>query len=134
MLNNVVLMGRLTADPELRHTAMDIANVKFTIAVDRNYTKAGEEKKADFIRVVAWRQTAEFISNYFHKGDMIAITGSIQTDSYEDKNGNKVFTTDVIVDRASFCGSKSERTSQPKSNGGVEIEEIPDDDDDLPFD
>ena len=86
MINSVVLMGRLTFDPELRTTSNGISVVSFQVACDRNYQRAGEERKADFIDVTAWRQTAEFISRYFRRGSMIAIEGSIQTDSYTDKD------------------------------------------------
>ncbi|MBQ7958023.1 MAG: single-stranded DNA-binding protein [Clostridia bacterium] len=108
MLNNVVLMGRLTADPELRQTSTGIEVTSFSIAIDRGYVRQGEERQTDFINCVAWRQTAKFISSYFRKGQMIAVTGSIQTRNYEDKNGNKRVATDVVVATASFCGSKSE--------------------------
>lgn len=140
MINNVVLMGRLTADPELRTTTSGISTSRFTIAVDRDYVRNGEERQADFIRVVAWRQTAEFICRYFKKGSMIAVTGSIQTGSYDDKNGNRVYTTDVVVDRASFCGSKNE-TGAASAGGAApayqtanaaDFEEIPDEEE-LPF-
>lgn len=141
MINNVVLMGRLTADPELRTTTSGISTSRFTIAVDRDYVRNGEERQADFIRVVAWRQTAEFICRYFKKGSMIALTGSIQTGSYDDKNGNRVYTTDVVIDRASFCGSKSETgtaavggASAPayQTANAADFEEIPDEEE-LPF-
>lgn len=142
MINNVVLMGRLTADPELRTTTSGISTSRFTIAVDRAYAKNGEERQADFIRVLAWRQQAEFICRYFKKGSMIAITGSIQTGSYDDKNGNRVYTTEVVVDRASFCGSKAETgtgsisSSAPapsyQTAGASDFEEIPDEEE-LPF-
>lgn len=89
MINSVVIMGRLTFDPELRTTPTGVSVVRFQVACDRNYQKSGEERKADFIDVTAWRQTAEFISRYFRKGSMIAVEGSIQTDSYTDNNGNK---------------------------------------------
>ena len=82
MINSVVIMGRLTFDPELRTTPTGVSVVRFQVACDRNYQKSGEERKADFIDVTAWRQTAEFISRYFRKGSMIAVEGSIQTDSY----------------------------------------------------
>ena len=108
MINNVVLMGRLVATPELRKTQTDLSVTSFTIAVDRSYARAGEQRQADFINCVAWRQTADFITRYFQKGSMIAITGSIQTRNYEDKNGNKRTAVEVIVDQASFCGSKAE--------------------------
>lgn len=108
MLNNVVLMGRLTAEPEPRKTPNDISTTRFTIAVDRNYAKQGQERQTDWIDCVAWRQTADFICKYFHKGSMIAVTGSIQTRNYEDKQGNKRKSVEVIIDEASFCGEKRE--------------------------
>ena len=108
MINNVVLMGRLVATPELRNTQTGVAVTSFSLAVERSYARAGEQRQADFIDCVAWRNTAEFISRYFQKGSMIAITGSIQTRTYDDKNGNKRKATEIIVDQASFCGSKSE--------------------------
>lgn len=142
MINSVVLMGRLTADPELRTTTSGISTSRFTIAVDRDFVRNGEERQADFIRLVAWRQTAEFICRYFKKGSMIAVTGSIQTGSYDDRNGNRVYTTDIVVDKASFCGSKNETgtgsvsASAPapayQTAGASDFEEIPDEED-LPF-
>ncbi|MCQ2487103.1 MAG: single-stranded DNA-binding protein [Clostridia bacterium] len=108
MINNVVLMGRLTAEPELKTTGSGVSVLSFTVAVDRSYQKAGTERQADFINCVAWRQTAEFIGRYFRKGQMIALTGSIQTRSYDDRDGKKRYVTEVVVDNASFCGSKSE--------------------------
>lgn len=114
MLNNVVLMGRLVADPELRTTGSNISVTSFAIAVDRSFVRTGEERQADFIDVVAWRQTAEFVTRYFRKGSMIAIQGSIQTRMYEDKNGNKRKAVEVVASQVSFCGSKSESGN----NGG----------------
>lgn len=147
MINNVVLMGRLVATPELRSTGTGVSVTSFTIAVDRSFVKSGEQRQADFIDCVAWRQSAEFITKYFQKGSMIAITGSIQTRNYEDKNGNKRKAVEVIVDSASFCGSKAETGSSggysapsapvapaPSFTAGNEsdFEEISEDDD-LPF-
>ena len=109
MLNCAVIMGRLVADPELRTTPNGISVTSFCVAVDRSFVKAGEERKADFINVVAWRQTADFVTRYFHKGSMIAVQGSIQTRSYEDKNGNKRTAVEIVADNVSFCGSKSEQ-------------------------
>lgn len=147
MINNVVLMGRLVADPELRTTANGISVVSARLAVDKNFVKQGEERKADFIDLVAWRQTAEFISRYFQKGSMLAVQGSIQTRTYEDKNGNKRYAVEVLVEQASFCGSKSEsgagaapaRTQQPASFSNAQasdFEQVADDEEDdldLPF-
>ncbi|MBQ7116313.1 MAG: single-stranded DNA-binding protein [Clostridia bacterium] len=144
MLNCAVIMGRLTADPELRQTPSGVSVTRFTVAVDRGYVKAGEERKADFINVVAWRQTAEFVSRYFQKGSMIAVQGSIQTGSYE-KDGVKRYTVEISADNVSFCGSKSETgtngapsttatTAAPSfSNGGLDDFAAMADDDDLPF-
>lgn len=138
-MNSAILMGRLTADPELRTTSSNISFIRFTIAVDRPFQKAGEEKQADFITCIAWRQNADFISKYFRKGQMIAIQGSIQTGSYEDKNGNKRATFEVLVDRAHFCGSKSagqSATFTPPTTSQTSVPDItsPDfNDDDLPF-
>ncbi|MCQ2483874.1 MAG: single-stranded DNA-binding protein [Clostridia bacterium] len=108
MINNVVLMGRLVATPELRNTQTGRSVTSFRLAVDRGYVKPGEQRQADFIDCVAWGTSAEFITRYFQKGSMIAVTGSIQTRNYEDKNGNKRTAVEVLVNQASFCGSKAE--------------------------
>ena len=143
MINSVVIMGRLTYEPELRSTLSGISVIRFQVACDRNYQKSGEDKKTDFIDVTAWRQTAEFVSRYFHKGSMIAVEGSIQTDSYTDKDGNKSKSVQVVANNVSFCGSKAgsgsanTEDSQPApsyaSADNSDFEEIVDDDDDLPF-
>ncbi len=152
MLNVAVLMGRLVADPELRHTPNDIAVTSFTIAVDRSYVKAGAERQADFIDIVAWRSTAEFVCRYFRKGQLIAVQGSIQTRSYTDKEGNKRKAFEIVADNVHFAEPK--RDSSGQSGGGYsnanraepanspapaytsgntgDFEEIPTDDD-LPF-
>lgn len=111
MINMVVLMGRLTADPELRTSSGGISYTKFCVAVDRP-GKSGEEKKTDFINCVAWRQTAEFVSRYFTKGQMIALEGSIQTGSYTNKDGAKVYTTDILVNSVSFTGDRRSEEGQ----------------------
>ena len=149
MINVVVLMGRLVADPELKSTANGIATTSFRIAVDRNFAnKQTGERQADFINIVAWRQTAEFICKYFRKGSMIAIEGSLQTRNYEDKNGNKRTAYEVVANNVSFTGSKSESGTagaapsvpfdvpttafSAGSNGDFEVVSD-EDDDDLPF-
>lgn len=138
MINNVVLMGRICHKPELKNTQSGVEVLSFTIAVERKFSKKSEERETDFIDCQAWRQTAVFISTYFDKGSMIAVTGSLQTRSYEDKNGNKRKAFEVVVDNASFCGSKSEsgNSTAPAavkaSNLDVDFDEI-EDDDDLPF-
>ena len=141
MFNLVVLTGRLTADPELKTTTNGVSVSSFRIAVDRAYQKQGEERQADFIDIVAWRQTADFVCRYFKKGSMIAVQGSIQTRNYEDKQGNKRTAVEVVADNVSFCGSKNESTQQttypPVANASKPtanaFEAIEDDDDGLPF-
>lgn len=144
MINSVIIMGRLTYDPELRTTPNGISVVRFQVACDRNFSRSGEDKKTDFIDVTAWRQTAEFVSRYFRKGSMIAVEGSIQTDNFTDKDGNKRKSVQVVENNVSFCGSKAESgtTSNPvfsqpapsyASADNSDFEEISDDDDDLPF-
>lgn len=108
MLNVVVLTGRLVADPELKHTPSDIAVTTFTIAVTRRFAKAGEERQTDFIDIVAWRNTAEFVCRYFKKGQLIAIEGSIQTRTYQDKEGNKRKVFEVWANNVQFVESKKE--------------------------
>lgn len=110
MLNRVILMGRLTADPELRKTASDLSVTSFTLAVDRNYGK-GADRQTDFINCVAWRQTAEFISRYFSKGRLMAVEGSLQVRNYVDKNENKRQAVEVLVDQAFFADSKNSTPS-----------------------
>ncbi len=142
MLNCAVLMGRLTADPEVRQTPSGVSVCRFSIAVERAYVKQGEQRQADFIDIVTWRQTAEFVGKYFQKGSMIAVQGSIQTGSYE-KDGVKRRTFEVVADNVSFCGSKSESgNAAPRanmdaapafSNGNVDDFDASADDDELPF-
>ncbi len=106
MLNVVALLGRLTADPELRTTQSGLSVCRFRVAVDRNITNADGSRQVDFIDCVAWRQTAEFVSRYFSKGKMIGIAGAIQTRNYEDRNGNKRTAVEVLANNVSFAGDK----------------------------
>lgn len=103
MLNVVALNGRLTADPELRHTSNDIAVTSFSLAVDRSYSRSGTERQTDFIDIVCWRNTAEFASKYFHKGQLVAVEGSIQTRSYTDRDGNKRRAFEVVANNVHFA-------------------------------
>lgn len=112
MLNRAILMGRLVADPELRQTPNGISVVSFTIAIDRSFSR-DRERQADFIDVVAWRQTAEFVSKYFSKGKMIIVEGSIQTRTYEDKQGNKRKAVEVVADNVQFGESKNATGGSP---------------------
>ena len=117
--NKVILGGRLTADPELKTTPNGAAVTSFTIAVNRRYgNKNGEETQADFINVVAWRQTAEFITRYFRKASSICIVGSIQTRSWTDNQGNKRYSTEVVADEAMFVDAKSESPAALQQNAG----------------
>lgn len=110
MYNKVILMGRITHDLELKTTASGVNVCTFSIAVDRRFQQKGEEKKSDFFTIVAWRQQAEFVCRYFGKGRMILVEGELQTRSYEDKNGNQVRVTEIIADRLSFTGEKSQNS------------------------
>ena len=140
MFNLVVLTGRLTADPELKTTQSGISVTSFSLAVARPY-RTGEEQQTDFINVVAWRKTAEFISKYFKKGNMIGIEGSIQTRKDTDKTGNNRTAFEVVVNNAQFVESK--RDSAPAGNepaasftnaGTNDFADLGDvSDDDLPF-
>lgn len=148
MLNQVVLMGRLVADPELRSTTTGRSVCSFRMAVDRDFVRAGEQREADFISVVAWGNTGTFVSNYFRKGSMIAVVGRIQTRNYEDKTGAKRTAFEVVANQVSFCGSKAESGTSGGSYQSAapapaqapafqtaapgDFEEITDDDD-LPF-
>lgn len=108
MLNKVIIMGRLTADPELRQTTTGISSCRFSVAVDRPYkSKETGERQADFIRVTTWRQTAEFVSRYFSKGKMIIVEGSLRNNDYTDANGVKHYSMEVQADNVSFGESKS---------------------------
>lgn len=110
MLNRVILMGRITQDLDLKTTQNGVPVLSFSVAVDRNFVRQGEERQTDFINCVAWRQQAEFIRNYFGKGRMIALEGNLRTRTYDDKNGTKHYVTEVFVDSVSFTG-------EPKQGG-----------------
>lgn len=107
-MNKVILIGRLTKDPEIKNTSSQVPLCNFTIAVDRRFKDQSGQRQSDFISCVAWRQTATFISSYFHKGNKIAVVGSIQTRSYDDNQGQKRYVTEVLVDEAEFVESRGE--------------------------
>ena len=116
--NKVILGGRLTADPELKTTATGVSVTSFSIAVNRRFSgKNGEETQADFINVTAWRQTAEFITRYFHKASSICVVGTIQTRSWTDNQGQKRYATEVVADEAYFVDAKSESPVSGGSQG-----------------
>ena len=119
MLNCVVLMGRLTADPDLRTTPSNVSVTRFSIAVDRGYVRPGEERQTDFINCVSFNKQAEFVSKYFHKGSMIAVQGELRMNRYQDKTtGQNRTTYEVVANSVSFTGSKAE-SGAPAANGGA---------------
>ena len=131
MLNNVVIMGRLTRDPELRRTQGGTAVTSFTMAVDRDFKSQSGEKETDFIDVVAWRNTGEFAAKYLAKGRMAAVEGRIQVRDWQDKDGNRRKAVEVVADNVYFADSK--RDSKPQeSRDDQEFDEI-EDDGDFPF-
>ena len=115
-LNIVALMGRLTRDPEMRKTPQGVSVATFTVAVDRSFVKQGEDRQADFIDIVCWRNTAEFVCKYFQKGSMIALNGSIQTRTYQDKNGNNRKAFEIVADNVHFAGEKKDGGAQRAGN------------------
>lgn len=129
MINKVILMGRLTKDPDVRHTQKGTPVCSFTVAVDSGY---GENKQTDFINCTAWSKTAEFVSKYFGKGGMIIVIGRISTRTWEDNEGKKRYATEVVASEVSFGESKRTGVSEPKTdiNG---FEPLIENDDDLPF-
>lgn len=113
MANYAIITGRLTADPELRHTANDVAVASFTVAVPRRYTGKDKERQVDFIDCVAWRKCAEFICGNFHKGKWIEASGTLNTRKYEDKSGNSRKATELVVENVDFVGDKPKEPENP---------------------
>lgn len=138
-MNNVTLMGRLVKDPELKRTGSGVSVTAFTLAVNRAYVKKGEERQADFIDCVAWRGTADFICRNFKKGQMVALSGEIQTRSYETRDGDKRKATEIVVDNVYFCGDgQREARKAPDIYPEDSVEALDDEeevitDDDFPF-
>lgn len=136
MVNNCVFMGRIAQELELKKTASNISVCSFALAVQRSYKKEGEDYKTDWIDCVAYRNTADFISGYFRKGELIALTGEMHTRTYKDKNGSMHKVTELIIEKASFCGSKKSDTAEPPDMQ-QSFQEVPEfteiNEDDLPF-
>lgn len=141
-MNKVILIGRLTKDPELRYTQSGTANATFTLAVNRRFTNQNGEREADFINCVAWQKSAEFVANYFKKGQEMALEGRLQVRSYDGNDGQRRWVTEVIADQIEFVGGKNDRNNSSTSGnaGGFNSqnqlglgEEISFDTDDLPF-
>nr|DAY02406.1 MAG TPA: Single strand binding protein [Caudoviricetes sp.] len=130
-MNKVILMGRLTKDPEVRYTQTTNTMVtSFTLAVNRRFVKQGEERQADFINCVAWNKTAEFVSKYFKKGQQVGIIGRIQTRNYDDEQGIKHYVTEIIAEEVYFAGDKKDATqNEVQATDDFEITNQ----DDLPF-
>ena len=120
MLNKAILMGRLTRDPELKYTQNNLPVIQFTVAVERSRAAQGQEKQTDFINIVAWRKTAEFVSQWFTKGVMIIVTGSIQSRRWQDKNGNNRTSIEVVADEVQFGESKRSREANAGYQGGYD--------------
>lgn len=127
MVNKIVLTGRLTASPEIKKTNSDVSVTSFSLAVQRSYKGSDGSYPVDFINIVAWRNTAEFICKFFGKGQMIALVGSLQTRSYEDKNGDRRVIFEVIAEEAHFCGDREKIAPEFKAPA------IDADGDELPF-
>ena len=138
-MNKVILMGRLTRDPEVRYTTNNTLVATFSLAVNRRFAKQGEERQADFINIVAWDKAGEFVSKYFRKGQQVGVIGRMQTRTYEDKDGKTVFVTEVVAEETYFADSKREDENNPfgnvpQSNPFAQSSEFtPVTDDDLPF-
>ncbi|AUS10288.1 single-stranded DNA-binding protein [Laceyella sacchari] len=118
MLNRVILVGRLTRDPELRYTASGVAITRFSIAVNRNYTNQQGEREADFINIVTWRGLAENCANYLRKGSLVGVDGRLQTGKYENQEGRTVYTTDVVAEDVRFLEPKNRSESVSDFGGG----------------
>ena len=137
MLNTITIMGRMTKDPELRHTKTGTPVTTFSLAVDRDYKAADGSRETDFIECVAWKGTAEYVAKYFGQGRQAVVNGRLQVRTWTDKDGNKRKTYEVLAGNVYFADSKREETSGNYGNyastANVEYEEIEDDDGDLPF-
>ena len=131
MLNHIVIMGRLTRDPELRQTGSGVSVANFSVAVDRDFSK-GEEKETDFIDCVAWRHTGEFVSKYFTRGSLIVVSGRLQVRSYTDKDGNNRRAAEIVADNCYLKKSKNAGAATPPSPAG-DYAEITEPDGELPF-
>ena len=132
-MNKVILMGRLGRDPEVRYTNTNNTMVAtFSLAVNRRFAKQGEERKADFLQIVAWDKTAEFVSKYFKKGQQVSVVGRIETRTYDDKDGKRVYVTEVIAEEVYFAGDKKEDNANgPFEQQAQDFNQVTDDD--LPF-
>ena len=133
-MNKVMLIGRLSKEPELRYTQSGTAVANFTLAVNRRFANQNGEREADFINCQAWQKTAEFIANHFKKGQQMALEGRLQVRTYDGNDGQRHWVTEVVADQVEFCGSKPGNAQNNGNNGGYDLgEEVVFDDNDLPF-
>lgn len=134
-MNKIMLIGRLTKNPELRYTQSGSAVASFTLAVNRRFSNQNGEREADFINCVAWNKAAEFVANYFKKGQQMALEGRLQVRTYDGNDGQRHWVTEVVAEQIEFCGSKNESASKsaPGNVGSDLGQEIVFDDNDLPF-
>lgn len=133
MLNVICLMGRICGDPELRTTNSGVSVTSFTLAADRSYVKQGEQRQTDFIDVVAWRNTADFVCKYFRKGQLIAVQGSLQTRTYTDRDGHNRKAVEILAENVYFAEGKKKTELAVSNVPSTEYEEISLSEDDLPF-
>lgn len=135
MLNKAIIQGRLVRNPELRYTQSNTAVASFTLAVERNFTQKGQDKQTDFLDIVVWGKTAEFVNNYFTKGMMAIAVGSIQTRKWEDRNGNKRVNVEIIASEVNFGESRKtqQNDTDPDDLSDDGFTEVSDDDGDVPF-
>lgn len=138
MINRVVLVGRLTKDPELRYTPSGVAVATFTLAVNRTFTNSSGDREADFINVVAWRQLAELCANYVKKGSQVGLEGRLQTRSYDGNDGKRVYVTEVVADNIQFLSPSNSENSKPTNDYKptdpfANSQTVDISDDDLPF-
>lgn len=131
-MNRAILIGRLTKDPELRYTPSGVSTTSFTLAVDRPFTNQNGDRETDFLNIVTWRKQAENCANYLSKGRLVAVEGRIQTRSYENSNGQRVYVTEIVADSVRFLepGNNKQREADPFSADGTTVNISPDD---LPF-
>ena len=115
-MNRVMLIGRLTAKPELRYTGSNLPYARFTVAVNRTFNNAQGQREADFISVIVWRKQAENVCNFLNKGSLVSVEGRLQVGSYDDKDGNKRYTTDVVADSVQFLDSKNQSQARTESD------------------
>lgn len=136
-MNKAILMGRLTADPEMRHTTTGKSVCTFRLAVNRRFVRQGEEQQADFFPIVAWEKIGEFCNNYFRKGQQVAIVGRIQTRTWDDPEGNKRYITEIVAEEAHFADSKNSSTTDNNNYNASNTQDTggfyPVEDDELPF-